>query len=176
MTVTVIAVVIVIVALLWYVASRPDSFRVERSASMSAPPEKVFALINDFHNWPVWSPWEKMDPDMRRQHSGMIRGVGAVYAWMGNSKVGEGRMEIVDSSPPSRVAIKLDFFKPFEAHNTAEFSLRGADGGTHVTWAMFGPAKFMTKVMTAFGAMDKMVGKDFEKGLANMKVAAEEKV
>ena len=173
---TVILIAIAVAAgFLWYVASRPDSFRVERSATIGAQPDKVFALINDFHNWPMWSPWEKMDPNMKRQHTGMTRGVGAVYAWMGNSKVGEGRMEIVDSSPPSRVAIKLDFFKPFEAHNTAEFALRAADGGTHVTWAMFGPTNFMTKAMGVFGGMDKMVGKDFERGLANMKTAAEEK-
>ena len=175
MTVILIAITVAIAGLLWFIASRPDSFRVERTASIKAPPEKVHALINDFHNWPLWSPWEKMDPDMKRQHSGMQRGVGAVYAWLGNSKVGEGRMEIVDSSPSTRVAIKLDFFKPFDAHNTAEFTLKAEDGGTHVNWAMFGPANFMTKAMGVFGGMDKMVGKDFERGLANMKIAAEEK-
>ena len=175
MTVVLIAIIVAAAGLFLYVTGRPDAFRVERSASIDAPPEKVFALINDFHNWPSWSPWDKMDPAMKRTHSGAASGVGAVYAWQGNRKVGEGRMEIIDSSPPSRVAIKLDFLKPFEAHNTADFSLRPAGGGTSVTWAMFGPASFMTKAMGVFMSMDKMVGKDFEQGLANMKAAAEGK-
>jgi hypothetical protein len=164
-----------IVLFLAYAATRPNSFRVERSADMKAAPEKVFPLINDFHNWPLWSPWEKLDPAMTRTHSGEPAGKGAAYAWKGNKAVGEGRMEILESSAPARVLIQLDFIAPFAARNTAEFTLSPAGGGTHVTWAMYGPANFMTKVMGVFCNMDKMVGKDFEAGLAAMAAAAEKK-
>ena len=154
-------------------AMKPDSFRVERSISVNAPPEKVFALINDFHRWPAWSPWEKMDPQMIRTHSGAAQGKGAVYAWQGNSKVGEGRMEITDATPPARVVIQLDFLKPFEAHNTAEFTIAKQGEATQVTWSMFGPASFVSKLMQVFMSMDSMIGKDFEAGLANIKAEAE---
>ena len=168
-----IAVVVVIAAVLVFAATKPDVFRIERSASVKAPPEKIFALLGDFHNWGGWSPWEKMDPAMKKTHSGAPSGAGAVYAWEGNKKVGEGRMEIVDSSPSSRLVIKLDFLKPFEAHNTTEFTLVPQGDSTKVTWAMYGPAPFMTKLMQVFMSMDRMVGKDFEAGLANMKAMAE---
>jgi uncharacterized protein YndB with AHSA1/START domain len=164
----------VIVLVIAIAAMKPDTFRVERSTTINAPPEKVFALINDFHKWPAWSPWEKMDPEMKRTHSGAAQGHGAVYAWHGNKKVGEGRMEIADSSPPSRIVIKLDFLKPFEAHNTAEFTLIKKGNATNVTWGMYGPSPFMAKIMQVFMSMDSMVGKDFEAGLANMKAAAEQ--
>src|SRR5206468_3186084 len=149
------------------------AFRIERGTTIKAPPEKIFALINDFHNWGSWSPWEKMDPTMKRTHSGPPSGLGAVYEWEGNKKVGKGRMEIVESSSPSKTVIKLDFFKPFEAHNTAEFTLEPQGDSTNVTWAMHGRQPYMLKVMCLFMDMDKMVGKDFETGLANMKAAAE---
>ena len=162
-----------VAAVLLLAASKPATFRVERSATIKAPLEKVFMLVNDFHHWPSWSPWEPLDPAMTKTHSGAANGPGAVYAWKGNKTVGEGRMEITDASPPTRVVIKLDFLKPFEAHNVAEFTLVGIDGTTVVTWAMYGPANFMTKVMQVFTSMDRMVGKDFEAGLSNLKALAE---
>jgi len=167
-----IIVVVLIAAILGYAMTMPDSFRVQRTTSIKAPPEKIFSIINDFHRWGSWSPWEKMDPEMKRTYSGAASGKGAAYAWQGNSKVGEGRMEIADTSP-SKVTIKLDFMKPFEAHNTAEFTLEPKGDSTNVTWAMYGPSEFITKVMGVFVSMDKMVGKDFETGLANLKALAE---
>jgi uncharacterized protein YndB with AHSA1/START domain len=152
---------------------QPSSFKVERSASIKAPPDKIFALLNDFHHWSSWSPWEKFDPNMKRTHSGAERGTGAVYSWEGNKKVGTGRMEITESVAPARVVTKLDFLKPFEAHNTAEFNLETRGDSTSVSWSIYGPAAFMTKVMMVFTSMDKMMGKDFEEGLANLKVLAE---
>lgn len=168
-----IAVVVLIAGILIFAATSPDAFRIERSTSIKAPSEKIFVLINDFNRWSAWSPWEKMDPAMKRTHSGAANGKGAVYAWDGNNKVGQGRMEITDAKPPSLVRIKLDFLKPFAAHNTAEFTLAPQGDTTTVTWAMYGPASFMTKVMSVFVSMDSMVGKDFETGLANMKAVAE---
>ena len=167
-----IIVVVLIAAILGYAMTMPDSFRVQRTTSIKAPPEKIFSIINDFHRWGSWSPWEKIDPEMKRTFSGAASGKGAAYAWQGNSKVGEGRMEIADTSP-SKVTIKLDFMKPFEAHNTAEFTLEPKGDSTNVTWAMYGPSEFITKVMGVFVSMDKMVGKDFETGLANLKAVAE---
>lgn len=169
----VLVVLLVIAALLLFASTRPDSFRVERSLAIKAPPERIFPLIDDFHRWPAWSPWEKLDPAMTRTHSGPASGVGAVYEWLGNSKVGQGRMEIMQSSAPSRLAIKLDFLKPFEAHNTAEFTLRPQGDATLVHWAMFGPTPFISKLMGLFVSMDRLVGKDFEAGLANLKAEAE---
>jgi len=166
-------IVFLLVVLLFYAATKPDAFRIERGTTIKAPPEKIAALINDFHNWQSWSPWEKMDPTMRRTHSGPPSGRGAIYEWEGNKKVGQGRMEILESPAPSQIVIKLDFFKPFEAHNTAEFTLAPQGDSTNVTWAMYGKQPFMLKVMTVFMDMDKMVGKDFETGLANMKAAVE---
>ena len=164
--------IVLLVVVLIYAATRPDNFRLERTATIDAPPEKVFALINDFNRWSAWSPWEKIDADLKRNYSGAAAGVGAVYAWEG-SKTGVGRMEIMESSPASRVKIKLDFFKPIEAHNTAEFSLLPRGASTEVTWAMYGPSPYLSKLMGIFFSMDKMVGKDFESGLENMKAAAQ---
>lgn len=165
-------VALLIAGLLIFAATKPDTFRVERSTSIKAPPEKIASYINDFHNWGAWSPWEKMDPKMKRSFSGTPSGVGAVYEWQGADKVGTGRMEIVDITP-SKTTIKLDFSKPFAAHNTAEYTLEPKGDSTQVTWAMFGPAPFMSKVMGVLFNVDKMVGKDFETGLANLKTAAE---
>jgi len=162
-----------VVAILVAAALQPDSFRIQRSTLVNAPAEKVFALIDDFHAWGSWSPWEKLDPGLRRTHSGAPRGQGAVYAWEGNPKVGSGRMEILESTPPSRLIIKLDFLKPFEAHNQAEFALASEGGATRVTWAMTGPQAFPMKAMGLFMNMDRMVGGDFEKGLASIKQIAE---
>ena len=166
-------VVIVLAAVLIFAATRPDTFRVQRATSIKAPPEKIFALIDDFHNWGSWSPYEKLDPAMKRTQSGAASGKGAVYEWQGDSKVGQGRMEITDASAPSKVVIQLDFIKPFEAHNIAEFTLEPKGDSTNVTWAMHGPAPFVTKVIGLFCNMDKMIGKDFETGLANLKALAE---
>ena len=166
-------IVALIVALLIYAATRPDTFRLQRSITMNAPPGRVFPLINDFHQWPLWSPWEKMDPNMRKTHSGATQRRGAVYEWDGNKNVGTGRSEIVESVPPSTVKIKLDFFKPFEAHNTAEFTLDSRDGSTNVTWAMQGPQPYMMKVMSIIMNSDKMVGGQFGTGLGNLKALAE---
>jgi uncharacterized protein YndB with AHSA1/START domain len=170
----ILAIVVVAVGgLLAYAATKPDTFRLERSRAIEAPPEKIFALINDFWQWRGWSPWENIDPDLKRDYSGASSGRGAAYAWQGNNKVGQGRMEIVESVPPSKIVIKLDFLKPFEAHNAAEFTLTPAGDATNVNWAMHGPSPFISKVMCIFMSMDKMVGKSFEEGLANMKALAE---
>ncbi len=168
-----IAILVAVVAILIYATTKPDTFRVERTTTIKAPPEKVFALIDDFHHWTTWSPYENKDPDMKRTHSGAASGKGAIYEWDGNKNVGKGRMEVTESSPPSRIVIKLDFLAPFEAHNTAEFTLQAQGDSTQVTWAMYGPANYVSKLMTVFFSMDKMVGDDFAIGLANLKAAAE---
>lgn len=162
-----------VVAVLGVAAFQPDTFRIERSTVVNAPPEKVFSLVDDFRAWASWSPWEKLDPGLRRTHGGAPSGQGAVYAWEGNPKVGSGRMEILESKPPSRVLIKLDFLKPFEAHNQAEFAFTAEGGSTRVTWAMTGPQAYPMKLMCLFMNMDRMVGTDFEKGLAGIKAIAE---
>ena len=167
-------VVVLLVGVLLYAATRPDSFSVQRSITIKAPPEKVFALINDFHQWTLWSPWEKLDPALQRTYSGAAQGEGAVYAWAGNSKAGSGRMEITSAVPASKILIKLDFIKPFEAHNTAEFTLLPNGDNTTLTWRMYGPNPYIAKLMQVFFSMDKMVGKDFETGLANLKAHAEQ--
>ena len=156
-----------------YAATKPDSFEITRSAEIKAPPEKIFPLISDLKGWSAWSPWEKLDPAMKRAHSGAASGKGAVYEWAGNKEVGTGRMEIVEASPPTAVRIKLDFLKPFEAHNYAEFTLEPKGDATNVTWAMYGPNNYLSKLMSVFFSMDSMVGKSFETGLANLKAAAE---
>ncbi len=174
----IVAVLVVIVAgILIYAATRPDAFRVQRSVSIKAPPDKIYALIDDLRLWSGWSPYEKKDPAMKRTFSGAASGKGAIYEWDGNNNVGKGRMEITDTAPASKVVIKLDFIKPFEGHNTAEFTLEPAKGpggdSTVVTWAMYGSASLMMKVMGIFMNMDNMIGNDFAVGLANLKAVAE---
>jgi len=173
--VAIIAVILVIAiaAVLILAATKPDGFRVQRSLTIKAPPEPLFALINDFHRWGAWSPWENKDPAMKRTFSGPASGPGAVYAWDGNRNVGSGRMEILESAAPSAILIKLDFFKPFEGHNTAEFTLSPQQDATTVNWVMRGPTPFISKVMQVFMNFDTMIGKDFEQGLANLKKATE---
>ena len=158
-----------VVAMLIFAATKPNTFRVQRSANMKASPERVFPHINDFHSWTAWSPWEKIDPNLKRTYSGAESGKGAIYEWEGIKKVGKGRMEITASAPPSTINIQLDFIKPFEAHNRTEFTMEPQGDATNVTWAMQGQQPFMFKVMTLFFSMDKMIGKDFEAGLANLK-------
>ena len=169
-----IVVGVLVAAILGLAATRPGTFRVERARIIEAPPEKLFGLIADFHNWAAWSPYEKLDPSMQKTFSGAASGKGAVYEWAGNGKAGQGRMEITGASPGSNVTIQLDFLKPFEGHNVAEFTLEGRGGATNVTWAIQGPQSYILKVMTMFCSMDKMLGKDFEAGLGNMKALAEE--
>ena len=168
-----IVVMVLVCGVLILAVTKPDTFRVERSASIKAPPEKIFPLINDLHNWAAWSPWEKRDPAMKKTHSGTPSGKGAGYEWEGNSDVGAGRMEIIGSTPPSKVRIKLDFIKPFEGHNITAFVLKPEGDSTRVTWSMEGPAPFISKLMQVFVSMDRMVGTDFEEGLANMKAVAQ---
>ncbi len=168
-----LVVLLLVAAVLVYAALKPGEFHVQRTSSIQAPTEKIFPYINDYRNWPQWSPYEKVDPNMRRSMSGPTSGVGAVYEWSGNSKAGAGRMEITQSVPSSKVIIKLDFSKPMEGHNTAEFTLRPKGNATDVTWAMSGPTPYVAKVMSIFFNMDKMIGKEFETGLANLKTVAE---
>ena len=163
----VLAIAIAIVLIL--AATKPDTFSVQRATTVRAPPEKIFPLINDFHQWGSWSPYENKDPAMKRSYDGPASGKGAVYGWDGNKNVGSGRMEILDASAPSKIVIKLDFFTPFEGHNTAEFTMLPQGDATTITWLMHGPAPFMNKMMQVFMNLDHMIGKDFEVGLANLK-------
>jgi uncharacterized protein YndB with AHSA1/START domain len=150
-----------------------DEFEVTREADIPAPAAKVFDLIVDFHRWTEWSPWEALDPELQRTYSGAESGVGAVYEWSGNRKAGTGRMEITGADVPSRVVVALQFLKPFKSSNTTTFELTESGGATHVTWRMVGPKTFKTRVMGIFTSMDKMVGPDFEKGLAQLSTAAQ---
>lgn len=160
-------------ALLAYAATRPDSFTIERSARVKAAPERVFALINDLKAFNGWNPYEKKDPALKGTYAGPQAGVGARYGWE-SREVGVGSLEIVETAAPAKVAMKLDFVRPFEAHNRAEFTIRPApDGSSEVTWAMHGPQTYVSKLMGVIFNMDKMVGKDFEEGLANLKAQAE---
>jgi uncharacterized protein YndB with AHSA1/START domain len=168
-----IAVVVVVAGVLGYAATRPDTFRVERSATVKAPPEKIYPLISDFHAWTGWSPWERMDPAMKRTYGGAPSGVGAEYAWEGDKNVGKGRMRIVEAAPPSRVVVQLDFEKPFAGHSVAQFTLSAAEDGTAVTWAMRGENRFVGKLISVFMSMDRMIGDQFETGLANLKALVE---
>jgi uncharacterized protein YndB with AHSA1/START domain len=167
---TLLGLVLVVLAL---AASRPDTFRVERTLAMKAPPERVFAHVNDFKAWRDWSPWERMDPAMKRIFSASTAGPGASYAWEGNSKVGKGRMEIAEAQPASNLRIKLDFEAPMEGHNIAEFTFRPQGEKTLVRWQMSGPMSFPGKVFGLFMDMDRMIGKDFEAGLENLRAIVE---
>jgi len=166
------AAVVVVLILAW---RKPDVFRVVRSTTIDAPPAKVFGYLNDFRQWRQWSPWENLDPNLQRTYSGADSGVGAKYAWEGNKNVGSGSMEIVESAVPAKISLKLDFLRPFEAHNMTDFTFEPAGNGTKLTWDMHGPNQCMGPIMGVFMDMDAMVGKDFEKGLANLKSVAEGK-
>ena len=169
------AIGVFVAGVLGLAATKPDTFRVQRTATIKAPPQAVHALINDYRNWSAWSPWEKKDPNMKRSYSGPASGKDAFYAWDGDKNVGKGSMTITDASP-SRIALNLDFEKPFEGHNKIVFALDSKGLTTDVTWTMEGPSPFFAKVIQVFCDMDKMVGSDFEAGLAAMKVAAEKQV
>ncbi len=164
-----IVVVSLVAALLIFAATKPDTFRVERSISIEAPSEKIFAILNDFHLSQSWSPFEKKDPTMKRTFGGAASGKGAVYEFDGNKEVGKGRLMITDTAPPSKITIALDMVEPFEAHNTVEFTLGANGDSTKVTWAMHGPQSYVMKVLSFFIDCDKMIGKDFEAGLVKLK-------
>jgi hypothetical protein len=164
---------VLIAVLVIVVATRPAAFHIERSITVVAKPAAVFAEVNDFRTWAAWSPWEKLDPQMKRAFTGPSAGKGAAYAWVGNKKVGEGRMTIERSDEPSRVQIKLEFIKPWTATNVTTFSFAPLPDGTMVTWAMDGRNGFMAKAASMCMNMDKMVGGDFERGLSAMKAAVE---
>lgn len=168
-----LAIVALLVVFAAVVATRPAEFRLERSLKMAASPAVAFAQVEDFHRWEAWSPWAKLDAAMKTKYEGPASGNGASYWWSGNDKVGEGRMTITDVKPAEQVTVKLEFLKPFEQTNTTIFNFKGGEGGTTVIWAMEGKNNFMGKAFSLVMNMEKMVGPDFEKGLAGMKVAAE---
>jgi hypothetical protein len=169
-----VVVVVAIAGILLYAATKPDSFRVQRTVLINAPSDKVSPLVNDLKAFATWSPFDKKDPAMKRTFGAVTAGKGATYAWEGNKDVGQGSMEIVESGP-RKVLIKLDIVKPFEAHNMAEFLLEPKGDSTSVTWAVYGRSPYMSKVMGTFMNIDDMIGRDFEKGLADLKAAAEKK-
>ena len=161
------------VAALAYATTTPDDFSVQRVTEIGAAPDTIFPLLDDFQRWPEWSPWEGRDPAMKRAYTGAPAGQGAVYAWRGNRNVGAGRMQIIETSPPLRLVIDLHFLKPFEARNKTEFHLEPAGAATRVTWRMQGRANPVMKTMGMFMDMDRMIGRDFETGLANLKRVSE---
>jgi len=169
-----IVVVIIIGIIGIRAATRPDSFRVERSIMIAASPEKIFPLINDFHNFGRWSPWEKLDTTMKRSITGPVSGPGAVYEWSGNTKAGAGRMQIMQSTPSTRVLTKVTFLEPIASESMSEYTLSPTGDSTKVTWAMYGPSPFVSKVMQVFLSMDDMIGGDFSEGLASLKRVAEQ--
>ncbi|HMM90402.1 SRPBCC family protein [Bradyrhizobium sp.] len=174
----VIAIIAVILAIaiaviLGLAATKPATICVVRAIDIKAPAERIFPLISDFHKWLSWSPYEQKDPAMKRSYDGDASGKGAIYAWDGDRNVGSGRMEILEAAAPSKIVIKLDFFTPFEGHNTAEFTMLPQGDGTHVTWVMHGPANFMSRLIQVFINLDNMIGRDFEAGLARLKTLTE---
>src|SRR4029453_18646385 len=169
-----VVVAVAIAGILLYAATKPDSFRVQRVVLINAPSDKVFPLINDIKAWTAWSPYEKKDPAMKRSYGAVTAGKGATYAWEGDKNVGQGSMDMIESSP-QKVVIKLDFLKPFEAHNIGEFILEPKGDSTSATGAFYGPSPFSPKEMDTFMNIDDMIGRDFEKGLADLKAAAEKK-
>ena len=171
---TILLILIAIVALLAVVVSmQPAEFRISRSTKITAPPEAVFAQVNDLHKWEAWSPWAKMDPNAKMTFEGPAAGKGAAYTWAGNSKVGEGKMAITDSKPSELVVFQLDFLKPMKATNVAEFTFKPEGDQTMVTWTMTGTNGFVGKAFGLVVNCDKMVGGEFEKGLASMKSLVE---
>jgi uncharacterized protein YndB with AHSA1/START domain len=168
-----IGLAVVVVVFVIIIATRPDDFRVTRSATIAAPPAAMFDQVNDFHKWDNWSPWAKLDPTCKNTFDGAPAGKGAVFAWDGNNKVGAGRMTVTESQPPELIRINLEFLRPFKATNTAEFTFKPEGNGTVVTWGMFGKSNFLSKAFGLFVNCDNMIGKDFEKGLAQMKAVAE---
>lgn len=165
--------VVAVTVVLALAATKPDTFQVTRTMSIKAPPEKIYPLIADFHRWTAWSPYENKDPAMKRTYGGTPGAVGQTYGWSGDKNIGVGSMTLTEVAPSSKVALKLDFISPFEAHNTVVFSIVPQGDGTMVSWDMQGPTPFIGKIVHVFMNMDKMVGTDFEVGLANLKAQAE---
>lgn len=163
----------VVLLLVGFISMQPSAYRIERSITIAAPPALVFDWVNDFHRWNDWSPWDKLDPNIKRTYEGPAAGVGTMYSWAGDNKVGEGRMTLIDSRPPEKIDIKLEFFKPWESVATTEFTFAAAATGTTVTWAMNGTNNFAGKACSLFMNMDKMVGGSFEEGLAKLKELSE---
>jgi uncharacterized protein YndB with AHSA1/START domain len=168
-----IVIAALVVLVLLFAATRPNTLRVQRSLSMDAPPERVFALIDNFHDWPRWAPQDREDAAMKRTYSGPPHGAGAVSEWQSSGSAGAGRMSITESAPPTRISIQTDFVKPFAAHNVNEFVLERAGTGTKVTWTMQGSNLYFMKVISVFVSMDRTMGKHFEAGLRNLKTLAE---
>lgn len=169
-----IGVAVVVVGLIAFIASRPNTFHIERSAQVKASPQVAFSLVNDLHQWVHWSPFEKLDPNMKKTFEGPAAGPGAIYEWSGNDKAGHGRMTILESKPNDMISIDLQFFRPFKAKNLATFLFVPADGGTRVTWAIDGEKNFAVKMVHLFMDMDKMLGKEFDEGLANLNRVAQQ--
>lgn len=172
LTFIVVGLVVVVAAILIFAATKPDTFHIERTASIKAAPDKIVPLIEDYRKWTSWSPWENKDPAMKRTYSGAASGKGAMYAWDGNKDIGQGEMVITEASS-SHVVIAMHFIKPFDSRSTAEFTLQPKGDSTNVTWAMHGPSPYMSKVIGIFFNMDTMIGKEFDTGLANLKTIAE---
>jgi hypothetical protein len=168
-----IVVVVLIIAAIAFIATRPTNSRIQRSAQINAPADVVFSIINDLRRWTEWSPYDKRDPNMKKTFEGPSAGPGAVYTWNGNSQVGEGRLTIVESKPGELVSMRLEFSRPFKCDNQVNFRIVPSDGGTRVSWIMDGKNNFMGKFMSLIMDMDKMVGTDFEHGLANLNTVAQ---
>jgi Polyketide cyclase / dehydrase and lipid transport len=168
-----ISLAVIVIVFVVIVALQPSDFRVARSTTISAPPAAVFAQVNDFHKWEAWNPWGKIDPAMKQTYEGAPAGTGAIYTWAGNKEVGEGRMTIIESRPSDLTRVKLEFMKPFRATNIALFTIKPEGKQTVVTWSMTGQNNFMAKAVHLFMNMDKMIGGQFEKGLAEMRAVAE---
>jgi hypothetical protein len=168
-----LVITLAVIAVLSIAATRPATFHVERSQSMGAAPEAVFAVVNDLHRFREWSPWQKLDPAMKVTFDGPSSGVGASYSWVGNDQVGEGRMTTTDVAPPGSLTQKLEFLKPFKSESMVHFTIVPENDGSRVTWAIDGNNNYVSKVMCLFVSMDSMMGKDFESGLANLKQVAE---
>ena len=173
MTIAVILAV-VLVGILGFAATKPNTLNIQRVADIKAPPERIFALINDFHNWQAWAPQDKMDSTMKRTFGGTVSGKGAFSEWVSNGNAGCGRMEITESTAPFKITVKVDFIKPFEAHNINEFTLETMNDMTRVTWAMRGTKPYIAKVMSIFFKMDRVLGKHFEAGLNSLKTLSEQ--
>lgn len=165
--------VVLVAAFAAVVAAQPSDFRIARSTTVSAPPEVVFAYVNDFHKWDAWSPWAKLDPNAKNSFEGATEGKGAIFKWSGNDEVGEGSMTVTDSRPPDVIQIRLDFVKPFADTSEAEFTFQPQDGKTVVTWAMTGKNNFFEKAICLVMNMEKMLGGKFDEGLASLKKTVE---
>ncbi len=166
--------IVAVILVLIMAVMKPNTFQYKRSASINAAPEKIFSLLNDFHQWTQWSPWEKLDMGMKKMYTGAATGVGAKYEWLSeNKKVGNGKMEIVEAVPGKSLKIQIDFIKPFEAHNMIDFTLQTHGATTKITWMMTGSNPLMSKIMSVVINMEKLIGKDFETGLASLKQLAE---